>query len=471
MKPLFAYFAGEEEYPDLDIDGAVDRLSRAIQCQTVNFADHSLTDFAPFDALHAHMRASYPHVMASGSFEEIGHAVLITIPGSDESLLPCLYMSHQDVVPVIAGTEGDWRYGPFSGAVAEGYIWGRGALDIKQQVFGVLEAAEYLLSHGKSFRRTAYLAFGDDEETLNLGAQAIAKTLEERGVRLAFVLDEGGGKLESGGDFGAPGQALALIDLMEKGYADLEVTVESQGGHSSRPFGGTSLEHLARAITRICDRPFPTRLPALLRETFRALAPYITEEPLKTLVQDVDGNAEAIAAWCAARPATFAYTTTTIAPTMIQGGSAACNVMPQTMQAVINFRLSAGETVESLFSHCREAVGDSPVTMRFLQANDPSRVSRWDGFGYESLVECMKHFYPEVVFVPSMTVGATDARRYEGICDSCLRLSPFFTEAEDVRVGVHGTNERLPIRSYAQGIRVLIRLMERANVQAEEKMA
>ncbi|MBO5556003.1 MAG: M20/M25/M40 family metallo-hydrolase, partial [Oscillospiraceae bacterium] len=227
MRPLYAYFAGEEEYPDLDIQGAVDRLSRAIQCPTVNHADHSLTDFAPFGALHALIRGAYPHVMAAGQYEEIGHAVLITIPGCDESLLPCLYMSHQDVVPVLPGTEEDWTYGPFSGAVAEGYVWGRGTLDIKEQVFGVLEAAEYLLSHGRQFRRTAYLAFGDDEETLNLGAQAIAETLEERGVRLAFVLDEGGCRLTSGADFGAPGQAVYSIDLMEKGYADLELTAES----------------------------------------------------------------------------------------------------------------------------------------------------------------------------------------------------------------------------------------------------
>ncbi|MBO7729027.1 MAG: M20/M25/M40 family metallo-hydrolase [Oscillospiraceae bacterium] len=181
MKPVAEYYAREDLFPDLDINQAVDHLSAAIRCKTVNNADHSRTDFREFDRLQSIIREGFPMVMAHGSFELIGHAVLITIPGSDPALLPCLYMSHQDVVPVVSGTEKDWVYDAFSGAVADGYIWGRGTLDIKNMVFGLLEAAEYLLSLGRQFRRTAYLAFGDDEETLNEGALAISKTLQSRG--------------------------------------------------------------------------------------------------------------------------------------------------------------------------------------------------------------------------------------------------------------------------------------------------
>ena len=465
MKPVFSYFANETLYPDLDVDAAVSHLSDAVRCRTVNYEDHSRTDFSEFDKLQELMRNSFPAVLACGQFERIGHSVLITIPGSDPSLLPCLYMSHQDVVPVVAGTEQDWTYDAFSGAVKDGYIWGRGTLDIKEMVFGILEAAEYLLSHGRRFCRTAYLAFGDDEETLNLGALDIAETLKSRGVRLEFVLDEGSCKLEDGACFGAPGLPIGLIELMEKGYADLELTVESRGGHSNRPFGGSSLEHLARAITAITDRPFPCRLPEPMIGTFEALSPYISQEPFRDLVRDVRGNADAIAAVCAGQPETFSYVTTTIAPTMIEGGSAACNVLPQNMRAVINFRLNEGDSIDAVMEHCRAAVNNPKVHLRYLQANDPSATARSDGYGYQKLCEAMKQFFPEVVFVPSMTVGATDAHQYERICDTCLRCSPFLTEPEDVRRGMHGTNERLPIRSYAQGIRVLIRLMELANIK------
>ena len=464
MSSVFTYFANENAYPDLDVEQAAATLAEAIRCRTVNYADHSLTDFREFDKLQDLMRRRFPAVMAAGSFELVGHAVLITIPGSDESLLPCLYMSHQDVVPVVAGTEQDWTHAPFSGDIADGFIWGRGTLDIKQMVFGILEAAEYLLRHGARFRRTAYLAFGDDEETLNLGARSLAETLQSRGVRLEFVLDEGGGKISDAAAFGAPGLPISEVDLMEKGYADLELSVESKGGHSSRPFGGSSLEHLARAITAIADRPFPLALSEPMIACFEALAPHITEEPLRSLAQDVRGNADAIAAHCAAQADTFPLVTTTVAPTMIEGGSAACNVLPQNMRAVINFRLNQGETADSLMAHCREAVADPRVSLRFLQANDPSAAARSDGFGYRTLTQAMADFFPGVLFIPSMTAGATDAHHYEIVCDTCLRCSPFMAELEDVRTGVHGTNERISLRGYAQGIRVLIRMMELANI-------
>ena len=436
QKKVTDFFALEGNYPDLDGEGAAARLSAAIRCKTINYFDHSRTDYTEFDKLHAHIKASYPNIMRVGTFERIGHhAVLITIPGSDASLRPCLYMSHQDVVPVVEGTEQDWTHPAFSGDIADGYIWGRGTLDIKEQVFGVLEAAEYLLARGKSFARTAYLAFGDDEETINLGALAIAEHLKAQGVTLEFVLDEGGCKIEPGTAFGAPETSIVSVQLMEKGYADLELSVHSIGGHSSRPYGGTSLARLSGAIADITRAPFAVRLNS------------------------------AIAACCMGSPDLFPFVTTTIAPTMIRGGSAACNVMPQDMTAVINFRLADGDTVESVMAHCREAVQDKGVEMRFLQANDPSAIARRDGYGYRTVVESFQRYYPEAVFIPSMAVGATDAHRYEEICDTCLRCSPFMTEPAEAASGVHGTNERLLVRSYLQGIRVLIDLMEHANVE------
>lgn len=465
MKDIHAFFDHEEDYPDLDAAGAAGRLSRAIQCKTINCADHTRTDYAEFDKLHALIRESYPCVMAAGTCEVIGHhSLLITLPGSDAALRPCLFMSHQDVVPVVEGTEEDWTYPAFSGAIAEGYVWGRGALDIKNQVFGCLEAAEYLLSHGGAFRRTVYLSFGDDEETLNLGAQALAKTLQSRGVELEFVLDEGGGKIENAAAYGAPETYLSPVDLMEKGYADLELCVKSAGGHSSRPFGGTSLGRLSQAIARIVDHPFPVRLTPVMKGAFRAIAPYVTQEPLKTLVQDVEGNAGAIARYCYETRPLFPFVTTTIAPTVIRGSSEACNVMPQDMSAVVNFRIAEGETADEVLAHVRAAVADDTVSMRFLQSNDPSATARSDGYGYRMLTASMGRYFRDVVFLPSLTAGATDAHHYEILCDTCLRCSPFMAPPEDVARGVHGTDERISLRAYAQGIRVLIHLMDAAAV-------
>jgi carboxypeptidase PM20D1 len=126
---------------------------------------------------------------------------------------------------------------------------------------------------------------------------------------------------------------------------------------------------------------------------FKALAPYITEEPLKTLVQDVEGNADAIAQYCNRTKDLFHFASTTIAPTVIEGSSAACNVMPQNMRAVVNFRIAEGETTQRVLEHVKAAVNDDTVELRYLQCNDPSATARTDGYGYAKLMESMYRYF------------------------------------------------------------------------------
>ena len=452
---IFRFFTREDAYPDFDAEGAVKRLSEALTFETVTESP------APgaFSGLHEHVKRSFPLLVSLGTFETIRNCILITLRGTDPSLKPALFMSHQDVVPVIPGTEKDWRHAPFSGDVADGYIWGRGAEDIKQQVMASMEAMEYLLKRGFRPGRTVYFAFADDEETTNEGSKMICRELEKRGVRLEFLLDEGGGKLYDAAAFGAPGTVVSDICMMEKGYADLELVTRSKGGHSSRPIGGSSLEVLAKAITAVCGHPFPFRADPVLQNALMLLRPRITEEPLKSLLSEDPVDWDAVARHCGGVPELFPYMTTTIAPTVIEGGSSACNVLPQDMRAVINFRLADGMTPGILMEHCRSVINDERVELRFLQASAPSRVSDADSFGYRKLTETLSRFFAGVRFIPLETAGATDARNYEPICSVCLRFSPFIIPEEDLG-GVHGTNERILIRSYIHGIRVLIDYME-----------
>lgn len=451
---IFDFYKNETAYADLDVPSAAQRLSLAIQCRTV-----SGTDDAPFQKLHELIQSGFPNINRFGTFELVGRSVLITIPGSNPQLRPALFMSHLDVVPVVAGTENDWTYDAFSGKIADGYIWGRGTLDIKNQVFGCLEAAEYLLSHGMQPERTVYLAFGEDEETFNTGAKAISDLLKSRGVTLEFLLDEGGGTITSGEAFGAPDVFISPINLMEKGYADLQLSVKSAGGHSSCPFGGTSLGILSEAISSITRNPFPAEISSVMKQAFEALSPYIKDPALGHLLSDFEANRSEIAAGCMQNRLLFPYVTTTIAPTVIRGSSDACNVMPQDMDAVINFRIAAGHTPDEIMDRCRALIADSRVSLSFLQSNPPSSIARTDGLGYRALQNALMAHYQNVVFFPFATAGATDARQYEQICDTCLRCSPFMSPEADTKTGVHGTDERISLRTYAQGIRTLITLM------------
>ncbi|MFR7733696.1 MAG: M20/M25/M40 family metallo-hydrolase [Collinsella sp.] len=127
---------------------------------------------ATFDDLRAYMQQAWPRVFAAGEVELIDHSLLVTLAGSDPALKPVMLMGHMDVVPVVPGTEADWTHDPFSGHVDDTYIWGRGAIDMKDQVAGILEAVEYALAHGWQHERTLLLAFGQDEETTQYGARA-----------------------------------------------------------------------------------------------------------------------------------------------------------------------------------------------------------------------------------------------------------------------------------------------------------
>jgi len=161
-----------------------------------------------------------------------GHSLLYTWRGSDPDAKPVLVTSHYDVVPVPDDTLDDWEHPPFAGVVADGWVWGRGALDDKFGVLATLEAVTRLLRAGFTPERTVYLAFGHDEEIGGPeGAGGITELLASRGVRLAWSLDEGMAVIADA----LPGLTApaAMVGIAEKGYVTLEVTARAPGGPRS----------------------------------------------------------------------------------------------------------------------------------------------------------------------------------------------------------------------------------------------
>lgn len=458
MNTYFEMFSNENAYHDLDTTAAVEHLRAAVQCRTISRSRLSAAPHQEFEKLHEFLFRTYPHVMADGNVEIIGeHSLLITLRGSDDSLSPCLFMSHQDVVPAT----GAWTYPPFDATIADGFIWGRGTLDVKNQLIACMEAAEYLLTHGHSFTRTVYLAFGDDEETFREGSLTIARTLQQRGICLDFVMDEGAGKIECADAYGAPESYILPIGVAEKGYADLQLYASGCGGHAARPFHGTAVGKLCEAVTDILANPIPPRLPSVIRTSLEILSPYITEEPLVSLVQDIKANETALAAHFASIPSLFPLVATTMAATVINCPNQAANVMPDHASAIINIRPLPGDSCAGILAHVNDLIDTNSVSASFLKADDPSATARQDGYGFELLSSTLQKFFPGVLIIPQLLSGATDAHNYEIICDTCLRCSPFMASREDT-ARMHGIDERLSIRSYMQGIRVIIDLMQRA---------
>ena len=459
-------FRNETDYPDFNPDRAVQHLSRALTFPTVSYVDTAKIDYAAFDRMQDFLRAAFPRIAAVGQWERFGHSILITLPGNNPGLLPVLLMAHQDVVPIVPGTETNWLHDPFSGDISDGFVWGRGAMDIKEMLIAELESVEYLLSKGYLLERTVYLAFGEDEETRSTGARTIAAALRERDITLEYVLDEGAGDVTDAADWGAPGTLICTIGMYEKGYGDLRLRAKSKGGHSSNPFHGTSLGNLAEAISKILRHPPKAKLSETVKHSLMLLSPRITEEPIRTWAKDVSKHEQDLLNWFLRHESLYHLVQTTIAPTMISGGAPAGNVMPQDMEAIINFRMIPNDLPEKLLDEYRKLVGDQ-VRLDWAQQIAASVPSDPDTYGYHALRTVLERYFDRLVFIPVQNRGATDARHYESICRCVMRFGPFLEEEEISAEGIHGTNERISTRAYLQGIRVLIRLLEETCVKGK----
>ncbi len=428
----------------VDSDAAARRLGAAIQIRTISRTEGVVEDPAAFQALHVLLAREYPRVHAAMQHEIVaGHSLLFTWRGADAALAPILLLAHQDVVPVEDGTEADWEHPPFSGMVADGYVWGRGAVDNKGSLIAILEAMEALLAQGFAPRRTIMLAFGHDEETLGGGARAIATVLESRNIRPWFVLDEGMAVVE---DFPLTGGPVALIGVAEKGYMTVAVTARGAGGHSSMPPQDTAAERLSRAILALRANPFPGGLddgPAgPLLETLAPQLPYMT----RLAIANQWAFRGAIERQTAATPSGDALLRTTIAPTVFSGGTKE-NVLPQEMRALVNLRLHPRDTVESALAHLRAAVaGIEGVTIEPHGApNNPSPVSSTESDSYRLLAATARRFAPEGAPVaPMLVLGATDSRHFAGVAENVYRFAPMWSQQSELG-RIHGTGERMRI--------------------------
>ena len=263
--PVKAYFfkpekRSGEKLPEekVNLDRFRKNLSDAIKIPTIASKDPSKTDWSTFDAFAEFLRERYPLIHEKLELIDVGKGpLLFRWVGSDSSLDPVALLSHQDVVPISEGTLQDWTYAPFDGVDDGEFIWGRGALDMKNHLIGVMESVEDLLEEGFQPVRDVYICLGHNEEVMTSdfsGAVVMCDYFEKNNIHLDCVLDEGGAILPVNVK-GVLNKNLAGIGVAEKGYADFEVSVTAKGGHSSQAPNHTALGHLADVIKDIENNP------------------------------------------------------------------------------------------------------------------------------------------------------------------------------------------------------------------------
>lgn len=435
-------------------------LSQAIRFKTVSYGGkaHEADKDAQLDALRAWMEKTYPAFHRVAAREIIGKSLLFTWKGKDTKEAPILLMAHMDVVPVVPGTEKDWSHPPFAGDIADGFVWGRGAIDDKGCLITLLDAAERLAQSGFTPQRTIMFAFGQDEEVGGSeGNGNIAKVLAARHVRFAWVLDEGGAILNE--PFPGVEQPVAFMAVAEKGYLTLQLTAHGTGGHSSRPTHDLAIARLSDAVLNVMSHPFASGLDDVQREQFAVLAPYVPFFQ-RMILANLWLTAPIVTHMLEANPEAAAGLHTTIAPTMIAGG-VKDNVLPPQATATINFRLHQRDTIQSVIEHVRKSVDDPRVDVRALTEtqSEASKVSDLHDVNGKYIVGAIRDSFGGIPVAPTVTTGATDSRHYLSIADDVYRLDPFHMEPDDLG-RIHGTNERLAIGDIGPAVGFYMRLMQ-----------
>lgn len=448
---------GPVERHEFDVDAAVGRLARAIQYQTISHQEAEDRDTTAFEGFIHFLEEAFPLIHAHTRRERVGtYTLLYRWEGRDPELEPAMLMGHYDVVPVEPGTENEWRYPPFAGIVADGYVWGRGAIDDKSGTLSTFEAVEYLIASGYTPERTVLFAANHDEEVGGYeGAAQVAERLKQESVALAFLVDEGMPVAEE--IIGGIESPLAMIGVAEKGNLTIELSITNDGGHASMPPRKTAIGDLAAAIQRLKDRPMPGRFGDLIQRSFE---PVSTELPFvyRMGLANLWLFRPVIERRLSQIPHTNAALRTTVAPTIFHAG-VKTNVLPAHARAVVNFRIHPNDDVASVLEHVARVINNPEIEIRPLDgAREASRVSNIDVWPYERLKRSIWETFDEIPIAPSIFVAASDSRHFHDLTDNIYRFRPFRARPED-RSRIHGTDERIGVENYAEMVQFQIRLL------------
>jgi carboxypeptidase PM20D1 len=363
-------------------------------------------------------------------------------PGSDPALKPLVISGHMDVVEA---KPADWQRDPFTPVVENGYLFGRGATDMKLDDAIAVQALGDLRAKGFRPRRTIVLALSGDEETTMKTGTAIAEKL--KGADLVLNIDGGVGTLDE--KTGAPDYF--SWQAAEKSYADFELTVTNPGGHSSEPRTVNAIDELAAALLHIQAHRFTPELNPVSRACFKAAARYASPETgaaMRAFAAD-PADPHAIAT-LAADPAMVGRIGTTCVVTMIEGGHAQ-NALPQRATANVNCRIFPGHGRAAIMRELQAVAADPAIGFRDVSegAVDTDASPLRPDF-VRAVEDGIHAIHPGVAVFPSISSGASDCSwfRHEGV--PCYIASAVFLKlSEDFS---HGLNERTPIASIGPAI-------------------
>lgn len=417
------------------IDEYAGKLSKMIQYETVSYRDHA--DPEKFRGFHKVLAELFPLVFANLEKIEIDGNLMMKWKGTNPELKPIIFISHQDVVPA----EGEWTHEPFSGDIADGKVWGRGAGDIKNGVFSFYQAAEELLREGYQPKCDVYLGSSCTEEIGGDGAPKMTQWFKDHGIRLFMLCDEGGCIVEN--PVGGVKGSFAAVGIFEKGYGDMRFTARSKGGHSSTPPKNTPIARLAKFEAEVeKHNPFTVKFSPAVDSMFREIAPYCDNFALKLVMVNL-GLLKPIVKKLmpAISSEAAAMLQTTIAFTM-QKGSDGYNVIPQEAWVTGNLRYIPHQGKDESNRIITELAAKYDIETEWITGNDYSNSLDLNGEQFAMTQKCIRKIFPDIGIMPYVVTGGTDSRFFDPVCDACVRFTPTSITGDQM-ARMHGIDENI----------------------------
>ncbi|WP_346986376.1 M20/M25/M40 family metallo-hydrolase [Chryseobacterium sp. POE27] len=454
-------------------DSAVQRLSGGLKIPSVSSGELGEFNYSPFDTIKEYLKSSYPLVYQNTEFIEVNtYGLVFRLKGNNSSLDPILFLSHTDVVPpggaevkdksenvfkpddkplpAVSDVSEEWDFGPFSGAVAHGRIYGRGSIDMKGMLFSLLESMNNLIKTKHTPQRDIYLAFGFDEEVGGQqGAVKIAEYFKNKNITFDAVYDEGGLILEKGSVTGINSD-IAVIGCAEKGFLSIKIKVKGLGGHSSMPPTESAIGKAAIIMQRLENDQMKPVVTPLINQFFTNVG-----GSMSFINRMAIGNQwllkPVLLSQLTKNNSTNALVRTTTALTMMKGSDAP-NVLSPEVEFIVNFRLLPGNTVKDVKQHIAEATKGFDVEIEEIDTvKEASAVSPTNTKAFNLIESAIKEIHPSAIVTPYLTVGATDAYKYQIVSKNIYRFMPIkINNAE--KQSIHSTNEYLSIENYMKMI-------------------
>jgi acetylornithine deacetylase/succinyl-diaminopimelate desuccinylase-like protein len=373
-------------------------------------------------------------------------SLVARVEGKDRSRPALLIHGHLDVVPANAL---DWRRDPFAGEIADGCVWGRGAVDMKDMDAMVLAVVRKRMREGRKPDRDIVLAFTADEEAGgNWGAKFLVEEHPDLFEGVTEAIGEVGGFSVSVGD-----ERVYAVQTAEKGLAWMRLTATGTAGHGSMIHTDNAITALAAAVARVGQHQWPTELPDATREFLercsQALKVEFDPEDPASIIGKLGGMSKMIGA----------TTQHTANPTGLKAGYKV-NVIPQTATADLDGRFLPGREDE-FFAQIDELLGKT-VTREFIH-HDIALETTADGHLWDAMAASLSAEDPDGIVVPYCLSAGTDAKWFSKLGVRCFGFSPLQLPPQLDFAGMfHGIDERVPVDGLAFGVRVLDRLLDNA---------